>query len=354
MQMPRTTCRRLPTATAYQSNMHPSEALFDEHTTAIQLPVCDHYAGSEKLILKSLVLQQQLQGAFDVTIDLEDGACTGDEQNRATLAATLLTSSDNQFNRVGLRIHAPDHAFWQQDVRTVLAQAADRIAYITVPKVMGIADTQSTIHTINQIAQSLGQQALIPIHVLIETHGGLRDVWQIAAHPQVQSLSFGLMDFVSSHLGAIPSSGMRSPGQFEHPLVRRAKLEIAAAALACGKVPAHNVTTEYKDTSVVAHDAQRARQEFGFLRMWSIHPDQIKPILTAFAPRASEINEAAQILLAAQQANWGPTAYQGKLHDRASYRYYWNTLQRAQQLHLPMPEEAQAFFQPLPLTNTNT
>lgn len=324
--------------------MHPSLALFDEHTSPAQLPVCDHYAGSEKLILKSLTLQQQYQGAFDVTIDLEDGACTGDEPARAALAATLITSSDNQFNRVGLRIHAPDHPLWQDDVKTVLTQAADRIAYITLPKVMGITDTQSTINTINQIAQSLGHQQPIPIHVLVETHGALRDVWQLAAHPQVQSLSFGLMDFVSGHLGAIPSSAMRSPGQFEHPLVRRAKLEIAAASLACGKVPAHNVTTEYKDTSIVAHDAQRARQEFGFLRMWSIHPDQIKPILTAFAPRASEVNEAAQILLAAQHAHWGPTAHQGKLHDRASYRYYWNTLQRAQQLRLPIPEEAQVFF----------
>jgi citrate lyase subunit beta/citryl-CoA lyase len=37
---------------------------------------------------------------------------------------------------------------------------------------------------------------------------------------------------------------MLSPGQFEHPLIVRAKCEIAAAALANGVVPSHNVTTE--------------------------------------------------------------------------------------------------------------
>ena len=28
-------------------------------------------------------------------------------------------------------------------------------------------------------------------------------------------------------------------------------------------------------------------------------------------------------------ASWGPIQFQGKLHDRASYRYYWMVVQRA-------------------------
>jgi citrate lyase subunit beta/citryl-CoA lyase len=42
-------------------------------------------------------------------------------------------------------------------------------------------------------------------------------------------LSFGQMDFTSSHRGAIPAKAMQSPGQFDHPLLRRAKVEISAA-----------------------------------------------------------------------------------------------------------------------------
>ena len=150
------------------------------------------------------------------------------------------------------------------------------------------------------------------------------------------------MDFVSAHYGAIPGSAMRTPGQFTHPLVVRAKLEMVAACHAYGKVASHNVTTEIKDTSVVANDAQRAGAEFGFTRMWSIHPDQIKPIIKAFTPRVSELHEASSILVEAANAQWGPIAQNGRLHDRASYRYYWTVLQRARLAGLALPDAAAA------------
>ena len=72
--------------------------------------------------------------------------------------------------------------------------------------------------------------------------------------------------------------------------------------------------------SVVANDAARARNEFGYTRMWSIHPEQIEAIVAAFAPRDEEIATATEILLAAQSAQWGPTRHHDTLHDRASYR----------------------------------
>ncbi|WP_442844384.1 hypothetical protein, partial [Listeria monocytogenes] len=70
---------------------------------------------------------------------------------------------------------------------------------------------------------------LVPIHVLIENYTALYEAHQIAALPQVECLSFGIMDFVSAHYGTVPGSAMQSPGQFSHPLIQRAKLEIAAA-----------------------------------------------------------------------------------------------------------------------------
>jgi citrate lyase subunit beta/citryl-CoA lyase len=185
----------------------------------------------------------------------------------------------------------------------------------------------------------------IPIHVLIETHGALRDVHQIAAMPWLQVLDFGLMDFVSGHHGAIPESAMRSPGQFEHALVARAKAEVVAAALARGVVPAHNVTLDLKNTYQTHADAKRARDEFGFLRMWSIYPAQIQPIVDAMAPDFREVTRACEILVAAQQASWGPIQHAGELHDRATYRYFWELVQRARMSGQRLPEGAErAFF----------
>ena len=119
---------------------------------------------------------------------------------------------------------------------------------------------------------------------LVETHGALREVAAIAAHPRIESVSFGLMDFVSAHHGAIPASAMTAQGQFAHPLVLRAKLEIAAACHAFAKTPSHSVVTELTDMGVVAEAARRAARELGYTRMWSIHPSQIRTIVAAFLP----------------------------------------------------------------------
>jgi citrate lyase subunit beta/citryl-CoA lyase len=318
--------------------MHPSEALFQGKRQPVSIPVCDHYAGSEKLMRKSIVLQQELGPVFDITLDCEDGASAGNEEQHARLVAQILGSGDNRFDRLGARVHDLGSAWFERDVAIICEQAA-RLAYLVIPKPESAADVRSAIEAVNRHAHKAGRENL-PVHVLIETHGALADVQAIAALPQVECLSFGIMDFVSAHYGAIPANAMRSPGQFTHPLVARAKLEIAAAAHAWGKVPSHSVTTEIKDTAVVAGDAQRAFSEFGFTRMWSIHPHQIKPILKAFAPRISEVHEAASILLEAQRVQWGPIQHNGRLHDRASYRYYWTVIQRAKLSGLPLPESA--------------
>ncbi len=324
--------------------MHPSEVLFQGQRQPLLLPACDHYAGSEKLMQKSMALQQELGPLFDITFDCEDGASAGNEPAHAQQIVGLLTSDDNRHNRIGVRVHDIASPFFEGDLAVIVGAAARRMAYVVLPKAGSVEDVARAINQINQHADKAGRDTPLPVHVLIETHGALRDAYAIAALPQVECLSFGIMDFVSSHYGAIPGAAMRTPGQFTHPLVVRAKLEIAAACHAHGKIPSHNVTTEIKDTAVVANDAQRAAAEFGFTRMWSIHPDQIKPIIKVFTPRLSEVNEATNILTEARNASWGPIAQNGRLHDRASYRYYWTVLQRARLAGLALPEAASSIL----------
>ncbi|MDR5754660.1 MULTISPECIES: aldolase/citrate lyase family protein [unclassified Caballeronia] len=322
----------------------PAEVLFDGEVQPAVLPPCDHYAGSEKLMKKSLALQAQLGPVFDITLDCEDGAQIGREAAHAELVASFIGGEEDRFGRVGVRIHDFANPSWRDDVRIILRNARKAPAYITLPKIRSVSDAAEMVAFVEASRCEAGVQKPIPCHLLIETHGALAEVFELAALPGVEALSFGLMDFVSAHNGAIPDTAMRSPGQFDHPLVRRAKLEIAAACHAHGKVPSHNVSTEVRDMSVVANDAARARNEFGYTRMWSIHPDQIAPIVAAFAPRADEIELAADILLAAQAAQWGPTRHGDTLHDRASYRYYWSVLRRAQAIGQTLPESARALF----------
>lgn len=324
--------------------VHPGDALFSGEKAFPAIPTCEHFAGSEKLIVKALQLQEKLGPIFDITCDCEDGAAAGQEREHAEMIVRVLSSAANVHKMAGARIHDYTHPAWKQDVDILVGGLGNVLAYITIPKPTQARQAAEMIGHIQQVASKNGIQREIPIHVLIETHGALREVHEIAALPWLQVLDFGLMDFVSGHHGAIPASAMRSPGQFEHKLLARAKAEVVAAALAHGVVPAHNVSLDLKNAYSTYQDAHRARHEFGFLRMWSIYPTQIQAIVDAMKPDYSEVQDAANILLAAQQAEWGPIQYAGELHDRATYRYFWEVLQKAKLTGVAIPESAAASF----------
>lgn len=322
---------------------HPREFLLGAQARTGVLPVCDHYSGVEARMRKSLQLQAQMTQefgtcVFDVTLDCEDGAPVGGEREHAHLVVELANGAAPG-SRVAVRVHPVDHPCFEQDVAIVAGQAGSRLCHVMLPKVESPAD----IERASRALHAAGARDL-PLHALIESPAAVHRAFDIAAHPRVQSLSFGLMDFVAAHGGAIPSEGMGVAGQFTHPLVVRAKLEISSACHAHGKVPSHGVVTEFKDREAFAQAARRAAREFGYTRMWSIHPDQIRPIVEAFAPTSHEIDTAAAIIAAAAAARWAPIQHAGKLEDRASYRYYWQVLERAHQTGRRLPQEVQGWF----------
>jgi citrate lyase subunit beta / citryl-CoA lyase len=326
--------------------MHPRQVLLGSQAAAFALPVVDHYCGVEARMKKSLALQAELIEEFgacvmDVTLDCEDGAPVGGELEHANLVLSTLLAGINTagtaikkiVTRIGVRVHAIDHPAFHEDVGII-------------PKVESAADVDAAAKAIDAAGG-----AKLPIHVLIESSAAVSKAFEIAAHPRVQSISFGLMDFVSSHGGAIPASAMSAEGQFTHPLVTRAKLEIAAACHAHGKVPSHCVVTEFADTAKMKQAATRANQELSYTRMWSIHPAQVRPILEAFAPDAQAIDDATKIIAIGANNAWAPASFKAQLHDRASYRYYWQLLERAFSTGRlqanALPSALQTYFQPV-------
>ena len=326
------------------SLVHPNDALFQGEKPFPAIPVCEHFAGSEKLITKALNLQDDLGPVFDITCDCEDGAAAGQEKDHAEMIVRVLNSDQNKHKMAGVRIHDYTHSAWKQDIEIIVKGIGELVSYITIPKSTTVEQVKEMVGYVKNQAKASGITRSIPIHILIETHGALSDIQRIATVDWVQVLDFGLMDFVSGHHGAIPASAMRSPGQFDHRLLSRAKSELVAAALGNGIIPAHNVTLDLKNYDVTHNDAKRARNEFGFLRMWSIYPTQIKAIVDAMKPDFSEVADGAQILLQAQQADWGPIQYNGELHDRATYRYFWEILHSATLTGMALPDEVTSAF----------
>lgn len=346
--------------------IHPREALLGAQGGFGFLPVCDHYSGVEARMRKSLDLQLQMHhefGAwvFDVTLDCEDGAPAGGEADQARLVAELANEAAKKASlaglastRVGVRLHAVDHYSFAQDAELVVSLAAKNLSYVMIPKVESVGDVDTAVLAVDKAAEMAGLQSNIPIHVLVESPAAVHRAFDIAAHPRVESISFGLMDFVSAHGGAIGSQAMgvrhaddrETLDQFHHPLVLRAKMEIASACHAHRKAPSHCVVTEFKDSAALERSARQAREALGYTRMWSIHPDQIRPILKAFSPAHTEVEMAARIIEKALANEWAPLSFAGTLHDRASYRYFWQLLERAHQTGVQVPQAMQHFFNP--------
>lgn len=295
---------------------------------------CEHIAGNEKFALKALQLQEQHLRAdgsslVDITLDLEDGAPVGQEEALRAQFIKILLSELNTRKQIGVRVHAPTSPHFERDIEEVVSQTASALGYLTIPKVTSTRELSWAAGLVNHFSQKLGTGRLIPLHLLIETPEAIEHASELAAHPSVQTLDFGLMDCISHFGGALPSIAMRSPEQFNHPLLAHIKNHIALAALSHNKIPNHNVTVDVRNPEQAYKDAWKARHEFGFLRMWSIHPDQIPHIIRGMTPTADELQEAQEILKAAAAAQWGPIEHNGRLHDRASYRYYWGIVSQA-------------------------
>ncbi|HEY4665162.1 MAG TPA: aldolase/citrate lyase family protein, partial [Comamonas sp.] len=171
---------------------HPRDILLDAQAAAHALPVCDHYSGVEERMQKSLQLQAQMfqefgTCVFDVTLDCEDGASVGQEKAHAELVARLVNQSQAGC-RVAARVHAVDHPAFTQDMAIIAAEAGHKLSHIMLPKVESVDDVL--------VAEKALQRATdkrVPLHVLIESPAAVHRVFDIAAHPAVESVAFGLM-----------------------------------------------------------------------------------------------------------------------------------------------------------------
>ena len=215
---------------------HPQDILLGAQAAAPVLPVCDHFSGQPERMRKSLQLQAQMTAelgrcVFDVTLDCEDGATVGQEVAHANAVAALVRehAAAHPDARIAVRVHALDHPAFVDDVARIVGQVGDKLTHVMLPKA-------ETVDQVDWVARALDRAygPRLPLHVLIESPAAVQQAFAIAAHPRVQSISFGLMDFVSAHGGAIPASAMGvQPKPGLHPHVEHSP---GANSAHCGRV----------------------------------------------------------------------------------------------------------------------
>ena len=211
------------------------------------------------------------QSGADVTIiDLEDAV--GAEHKADALASTLAALAGEGVSaefRALVRINSTDDA-------AVLAGAES-------PALLGIV-----IPKAEDAAAIAALAAQLPVNLavvaLIETALGVVNAREIADIPRVTRLAFGAIDF-SADVDATASA------VFD---VARAQLVIASRA-ANKPAPIESPSTNFSDAGLVEKDARTART-FGFGAKLCIHPAQLAPVRTGFAPTADEIEWATRVV----------------------------------------------------------
>lgn len=229
-------------------------------------------------------------GADAVVLDLEDAVLPAEKDGARDAVARFLRSTD-QIERLVIRINDESSAGFEADLQML---AATQAAAVMLPK----AESASTVARIRLACPAI---AVLP---LVETARGMLGALAMAEAAGVQRLVFGTIDYaLDLDLGAEPEA--LDAGHAQLALVSR------AAGIAA---PVAGVTTAIDDEALLRADTARARRH-GFGAKLCIHPKQVAPIHTAFAPAPADVAWARRVLAAAEGAP-GAVQLDGRMVDK--------------------------------------
>ena len=239
-------------------------------------------------------LVRALESAADAVVaDLEDAVAPAEKAAARALSARLLAEGEGdavclvRVNGVGTEWHDAD----------VAAVAEAGVDGVVVPKATAAA------------VNAVGERLDLPIVAIVETAIGLREAFAIASHERVEVLMLGALD-----LGLELGLEQREDGQ--EILFARSSLVLDSAAARL-RGPADRVWVDVRDLDGLARDCHLGRS-LGFSGKALVHPDQIAPTHEAFAPSASELRRAREIVAAFDRAvgeGRGVVALDGEMID---------------------------------------
>jgi len=290
-------------------------------------------------------------GADVVFLDLEDAVAPDDKDRARVAAIEALGASDWSGCAVSVRINGLDTHWCYRDVVDVVEARGEVLDTVLVPKVGAPSDVEFVATLLDQIEQRNGwEPSRIGIHVLIETAKGMANVEAIArARPdRLEAMVFGVADYAASVQARTTNIGGSNPdysvltdpdeggardshwGDQWHFGISR----IVAACRAEGIRPIDGPFGDYGDADGYRAAARRAAA-LGCEGKWAIHPSQVDLANEVFTPSAAEVDRAARILQAMEDAakgGAGAVALDGRLIDAASIRMAENLMRKVEQL----------------------
>ncbi|WP_033073958.1 HpcH/HpaI aldolase/citrate lyase family protein [Sphingopyxis sp. MWB1] len=208
-----------------------------------------------------------------IIIDLED-AVPQERKREARTAMRAAVEAGFAGKRVAVRINGTGSAHQAEDIAAIAGLALDALV---LPKVERPADLDPL--------RGCG----LPLFAMIETPAAIYAARDIAADPAVRALIAGLNDLAHE---------LRLPDAMDRGAMSHAIQAIVLAARAGGVWGFDGVYNAIDDAAGFAAEAAEGRR-LGFDGKTLIHPSQVEPCNSAFAPNAREIAEAEALVAAA-------------------------------------------------------
>ena len=246
-------------------------------------------------------------GADAIVLDLEDAVSPAAKgEARDAIARWSREAAETDRSRTVVRINDAQSAGFADDLR-LLRDA--RIARVMLPKAESATQVQV-------VRAALPDARVLP---LIESARGVANAHETAGAAGVTRLVFGTLDYA---LDLDLDIGESADG-----FVHAAGVLAIASRVAGLPQPVAGVTPQIDDEPRLLADLAWARRH-GFGAKLCIHPRQVPPVHSFFAPSAEAL-EWARRVLAAEAASPGASQLDGRMIDRPVVLQAQRILQRA-------------------------
>ena len=239
-------------------------------------------------------------GVEGIILDLEDAVAESDKDGARENIRVHLSERDNTAIPLVVRMNPLSRACGLLDL-AMLAKCPASPEFVLLPK----AEEPGHIALVGQILEEAG--SIARIGALIESAQGVANAAGLAvAHERLDFLMFGAADYAAD-LG-------QQVGTVRHDHARATIVNAAA----CGGIVAIDSPFFAIDQSEALEADCRAAKDIGFHGKAAIHPSQVHPINTIFAPSGEDRALARRILDAAPD---GVGVLDGKMIDIAMVRW---------------------------------
>jgi len=220
-----------------------------------------------------------------IIFDLEDAVAPDAKPEARGKAVAAVRSGDYGHRELTIRCNGLDTEWGVDDIA---AAGAASPSAVVIPKV----DTVAQVDAVSAQLDAAGASADTKIWPMIETPTAMFNVREIAGHPRVAVLVMGTNDLAKELRSPIV------PGR--HPLVPHLATALLAAREA-GKVILDGVYNDVKNPEGFAAECTQG-MEMGFDGKTLIHPSQVEPCNSTWAPSDDDIEYANCVIAAFDEA----------------------------------------------------